>query len=121
MASPASNYSSIKLLQHQTTQDEDKSAFTELVKHPPPPVTYSSATHSHVAREPVHLEKIIDLTRFSTKKRVVRVTATVLRFIKRTQRKRLEYPPQLEAEELREGERLRIQFRTVHLKTNYYV
>ena len=80
-------------VEHQTSQDDDKLAFTKLVKHPPA-VSYSLTTHSVMARKSVHLEKIIDLTRFSTKKRVVRVTATVLRFIKRTQGKRLEYPPQ---------------------------
>ena len=95
-------------VEHQTTQDDDKLAFTELVKNPPS-VSYSLTTHSDMARKSVHLEKIIDLTRFSTKKRVVRVTATVLRFVKRTQGKRLEYPPQLQAEELREAELLWIQ------------
>ena len=79
-------------VEHQTTQDDDKLAFTELVKHPPA-VSYSLTTHSDMARKSVHLEKITDLTRFSSKKRVVR----------------LEYPPQLEAEELRETEPLWIQ------------
>ena len=77
-------------VEHQTTQDDDKLAFTELVKHPPP-VSYSLTTHSDMARKSVHLEKIIDLTRFSTKKRVVRVTATVLRFIKKSRKVLLRY------------------------------
>ena len=39
-------------VEHQTTQDDDKLAFTELVKHPPP-VSYSLTTHSDMARKSV--------------------------------------------------------------------
>ena len=53
-------------VKHQTTQDHDKLAFSELVKHPPA-VSYFLTTHFDMARKTVHLEKIIDLTRFSTK------------------------------------------------------
>jgi len=61
----------------QPTGKDNEQAFAELIKHPPT-VTHSLADLSPSTYGPIDLEKIIDPQRYSTKTKMLRVTAIVL-------------------------------------------
>jgi hypothetical protein len=83
-------------------------ANTEIIKQPPL-VTHSLTSHSKCTDACIHLEKIIDVEKFSSKERLLRITARVLRFVKRARKQRGPFATELRAEELREAEKLWVQ------------
>ena len=93
----------------QPTSKDKEQAFAELIKHPPM-TTHSLASLSSSTHGSVYLEKLIDPQRYSTKTKMLRVTAIVLRFT-RNLRKKEPSPKMLEllAEELIEAEEMWIR------------
>ena len=93
----------------QPTSKDNEQAFVELIKHPPM-VTHSLAGLSPSTYGSFNLENIIDPQRYSTKTKLLRVTAIVLQFI-RNLRKREPRPKTLEllAEQLIQAEKMWIR------------
>ena len=91
----------------QSTQ-HDELANTEIIKQPPL-VTHSLTSHSKCTDACIHLEKIIDVEKFSSKESVLRVTARVRRFVKRARKQRGPFATELRTEEISEAEKLCVQ------------
>jgi hypothetical protein len=83
-------------------------ANTEIIKQPPL-VTHSLTSHSKCTDACIHLEKIIDVEKFSSKESVLRVTARVRRFVKRARKQRGPFATELRTEEISEAEKLCVQ------------
>ena len=93
----------------QPTSKDTGLAFTELLKHPPV-ITHSLAGLTSNNDSSVHLEKIIDCQIFNTKTKLLRVTATVLRFTRIVRRKEpRRKTTELRAAELKEAEQFWIE------------
>ena len=85
----------------QPTTCTNELAEDELLKHPPA-VTSSLPCVSEISS--VHLENIIDIERYGTKLKLLRVTAIVLRFIKMLKRRSNVHVGALTGEELHSAE-----------------
>ena len=85
----------------QPTTCTNELAESELLKHPPA-VTSSLPCVSEISS--VHLENIIDIERYGTKRKLFRATAIVLRFIKMLQRRANVHVGALTGEELHSAE-----------------
>ena len=90
----------------QPTQRDAEVAYTEVIKQPPI-VTHSLANHSNPSTDvPVQLEKVIDPQRYSKKIQLLRVTALVIRFIRRIRNQPCAMSTELNADEIIEAEKL---------------
>jgi hypothetical protein len=57
----------------------------------------------------VHIERILNPQRYSTKTKLLRVTALVIRFIKKTRKQPCTISPEVNADELKESKKLWIR------------
>ncbi len=92
----------------QPTSKDDEHAYTEVIKNPAP-ITHSLAGVSLNDNHPIHLEKIIDHEKYSTKIKLLRVTAQVFRFVKKLRKQPCTTSPEISADELIEAEKSWIQ------------
>ena len=88
----------------QLTHHDEELVRTEMIKQPP----IIMASHSTDTEVPVQVEKVIDPERYSTKTKLVRVTALVLRFIKKL-RKQPCAMAEINANDVMEAEKLWIR------------
>lgn len=93
----------------QPTSKDNEQAFAELIKHPPT-ITHSLVGLSSSTYGSVNLKKLIDSQRYSTKTKMLRVTAIVLPFA-RNLKKKEPRPKTLEllAKDLIEAEKMVIR------------
>ena len=93
----------------QPTIKNKEEAFTEIVKRPPK-ITHALASQTTRKENAVDLEKIIDPHKYSTKTKLFRVTATVLRFTRFLQKGQPRpETSELTAHEILEAEKLWIR------------
>ena len=93
----------------QPTIKNKEEAFTEIVKRPPK-ITHALASQTTRKENAVDLEKIIDPHKYSTKTKLFRVTATVLRFTRFLQKGQPRHETsELTAHEILEAEKLWIR------------
>ena len=90
-----------------TSTDRDQ-ANLETMKNPPL-ITRSLSGISSSTKDVIQVEKIIDIRRYSTKIKLLRVTARVFRFLKITRKKLSTSSFELSASELHEAEQLWIR------------
>ncbi|XP_046844771.1 uncharacterized protein LOC124438641 [Xenia sp. Carnegie-2017] len=87
--------------------DEDH-CYTEIIRNPLL-ITHSFTLTSLPDRNCIHLEKIIEQDRYGTKNKLLRVTAQILRFIKKSRKQLCSVTSELNANELLEAENLWIR------------
>ncbi|CAB4007271.1 Hypothetical predicted protein [Paramuricea clavata] len=97
--------SDIRFDPQPTSKDNDE-AYNEVMKNPHPIVHSLSGISLNGS---VHIERILDPQRYSTKTKLPRVTALVIRFIKKTRKQRCTISPEVNADELKESEKLWIR------------
>jgi hypothetical protein len=86
----------------ETCKGDDTKAFAEITKPKKEPVITRALVN--VGTESPNVEAIMDCKRYSTKKKLLRVTALVKRFIDRLRKRAV--PAELTAEELRAADKL---------------
>ena len=93
----------------QPTRNDRDQASLELMKNPPV-VTHSLSGPTIGTSSVMNIEKIIDVERYSSKVKLLRITARVLRFLRRLRKKSLGVCPfELTAAEIHEAEALWIR------------
>ncbi|CAB4026973.1 Hypothetical predicted protein, partial [Paramuricea clavata] len=99
----------------QPTSKDNDEAYNEVMKNPHPIVHSLSGISLNGS---VHIERILDPQRYSTKTKLLRVTALVIirfikktsiRFIKKTRKQPCTISPEVNADELKESEKLWIR------------
>ncbi|XP_046841882.1 uncharacterized protein LOC124435999 [Xenia sp. Carnegie-2017] len=92
----------------QPTKLDEDHCYTETTQNPLQ-ITHSLTLTSLPDRNSIHLEKIIDQDRYGTKNKLLRVTAQILRFIKKSRKQLCSVTSELNANDLFKAERLWIR------------